>query len=61
MEEQACYKIRIIPILIFLFLINPVIFPQTGLTIEKALHIAEENSPNMKKTRLNLIRNQELA
>lgn len=30
-----------------------------GLTLEQALKIAEENSPSMKKTRLNLIRSQE--
>lgn len=35
------------------------LFPQQGLTLENSLHIAEINSPSMKKTRLNLIRNQE--
>jgi outer membrane protein len=34
-------------------------FSQKGLTLEEALKIAETNSPSMKKTRLNLIRNQE--
>lgn len=34
-------------------------FSQQGLTLEQALHTAEMNSPSMKKTRLNLIRNQE--
>jgi outer membrane protein len=34
-------------------------FSQTGLTLEQALATAEINSPSMKKTRLNLIRNQE--
>jgi len=34
-------------------------FPQQGLTLEQALNIAESNSPDMKKTRLNLIRSQE--
>ena len=34
-------------------------FSQQGLTLEQALSIAETNSPSMKKTRLNLIRNQE--
>ena len=34
-------------------------FSQQGLTLEKALNIAETNSPSMKKTRLNLIRSQE--
>jgi outer membrane protein len=37
----------------------PVLFSQQGLTLEQALNIAETNSPSMKKTRLNLIRNQE--
>ena len=32
---------------------------QQGLTLELALNTAELNSPSMKKTRLNLIRNQE--
>jgi len=34
-------------------------FSQQGLTLEQALNTAEMNSPSMKKTRLNLIRNQE--
>jgi outer membrane protein TolC len=38
---------------------SSVSFSQQGLTLEQALIIAETNSPSMKKTRLNLIRNQE--
>ena len=34
-------------------------YPQKGLTLEEALMIAEDNSPTMKRTRLNLIRSQE--
>lgn len=34
-------------------------FAQKGLTLEQALSIAETNSPSMKRTRLNLIVNQE--
>jgi len=34
-------------------------FSQQGFTLEKALNIAESNSPSMKKTRLSLIRSQE--
>ena len=34
-------------------------FPQQGMTLEEALNTAEMNSPSMKRTRLNLIRNQE--
>jgi outer membrane protein TolC len=33
--------------------------PQQGITLEQALKIAESNSPSMKRTRLNLVRNQE--
>lgn len=32
---------------------------QQGLTLDQSLKVAEENSPNMKKTRLSLIRSQE--
>ena len=48
-------------LLIFLLLVNCNLkaFPQQGLTLEQSLSIAELNSPAMKKTRLNLIRNQE--
>jgi outer membrane protein len=34
-------------------------YPQKGLTLEEALKIAENNSPTMKKTRLNLVRSEE--
>ncbi len=34
-------------------------FPQKGMTLEEALKIAEDNSPSMKRTRLNLVRSQE--
>src|SRR5450759_890805 len=34
-------------------------FSQQALTLEQALSVAESNSPTIKKTRLNLIRNQE--
>jgi len=34
-------------------------FPQKGMTLDEALRIAEDNSPSMKRTRLNLVRNQE--
>lgn len=34
-------------------------FGQNGLTLEQSLKVAEENSPAMKRTRLNLIRSQE--
>ncbi|MEA1886074.1 MAG: TolC family protein [Bacteroidota bacterium] len=32
---------------------------QQGLTLERAMDIAEENSPSIKRTRLNLVRNRE--
>jgi len=34
-------------------------FPQNAVTLEQALKIAEDNSPSMKRTRLNLVRSQE--
>jgi len=34
-------------------------FPQNAVTLEEALKIAEDNSPSMKRTRLNLVRSQE--
>ena len=44
----------------FLLIINVLCaFPQKALTLDEALKIAEDNSPSMKRTRLNLIRNQE--
>lgn len=47
-------------LLLLLLSLNAVISAaQKGLTLEEALRIAEDNSPTMKKTRLNLIRNQE--
>ena len=35
------------------------VFSQQGLTLEQSLSIAESNSPDMKRTRLSLIRSQE--
>ena len=35
------------------------VFSQEGLTLEQSLSIAESNSPDMKRTRLSLIRSQE--
>ena len=46
-------------ILILTFFSFVVVRGQQGLTLEQALSVAEQNSPSMKKTRLNLIRNQE--
>ena len=44
----------------FIFIMNVLISSsQKGLTLEEAMQIAEDNSPNMKRTRLNLIRSQE--
>jgi outer membrane protein len=34
-------------------------FPQKGMTLDEALKIAEDNSPSMKRARLNLVRSQE--
>jgi outer membrane protein len=46
-------------ILIFSIATTATSFPQKGLTLEDALKIAETNSPSIKKTRLNLVMNQE--
>lgn len=48
---------------ILFFLIIGMCLPgiaQTGLTLEQSLRIAETNSPSIKKTRLVLVRNQEI-
>lgn len=60
MKEQFNRKGRI-RLLVLILLISKVLvsFSQEGLTLEKALSIAESNSPSMKITRLNLIRSQE--
>jgi outer membrane protein len=60
MKRQSYRRIR--TLFLILILISGTIFEtfsQTGLTLEQALTIAESNSPNMKKTRLNLVMNQE--
>jgi outer membrane protein len=60
MKNQYYGKGRI-GFLIFILLTCSMLvsYSQQGLTLEQALSIAETNSPTMKKTRLNLIRNQE--
>ncbi len=51
---------KTVTILILLLSAIPVrVLPQKGLTLEQSLAIAEENSPSVKRTRLDLIRNQE--
>lgn len=60
MEKQFYGKISIRFLIMFLLILNVLdSFSQQGLTLEKALNIAESNSPTMKKTRLSLIRSQE--
>ncbi len=60
MKEQFNRKVRIRLIVLILLTSNvSVSFSQEGLTLEKALSIAESNSPSMKITSLNLIRSQE--
>jgi outer membrane protein TolC len=45
---------------LLMFLITAIsVFSQQGLTLEQSLSIAESNSPDMKRTRLSLIRSQE--
>jgi outer membrane protein TolC len=60
MKRQSDRKIRI-SFLTLVLIITTVSssFSQKGLTLEQALNIAESNSPTIKKTKLNLIRNQE--
>jgi outer membrane protein len=60
MKRQSDRKIRI-SFLTLVLIITTVTssFSQKGMTLEQALIIAESNSPTIKKTKLNLIRNQE--
>ena len=44
---------------LLLILSSICVFPQNAVTLEEALKIAEDNSPSMKRTRLNLVRSQE--
>lgn len=46
-------------VLLLLFICSLYSFSQQGLTLDKAMGIAELNSPSMKRTRLSLIRSQE--
>jgi outer membrane protein len=60
MKNQYYGKGRIGFLIFILLTCNMLVsYSQQGLTLEQALSIAETNSPTMKKTRLNLIRNQE--
>jgi outer membrane protein TolC len=58
--KQSINSIRLNFTLIMLFcMVSFQLTGQQGLTLEQALATAEQNSPSMKKTRLNLIRSQE--
>ncbi|MGM0666596.1 MAG: TolC family protein, partial [Bacteroidota bacterium] len=46
-------------LLLTFFLIGFSLSAQQGLTLEAAMDIAEENSPSIKRTRLNLVRSRE--
>lgn len=60
MKEQFNRKGRIRLLVLILLISNVLVsYSQEGLTLEKALSIAESNSPTMKITRLSLIRSQE--
>ena len=50
-KHQAC--------ILILLIISSFISRGQGLTLDQSLAVAEQNSPSMKKTRLNLIRSQE--
>lgn len=52
-------ELAVIFLILLLSVIPAWVFSQKGLTLEQSLAIAEENSPSVKRTRLNLIRNQE--
>jgi len=64
-ELRTKNEITILPMYRIIFSIIVLIstalstFPQKGMTLEEALKIAEDNSPSMKRTRLNLVRSQE--
>src|SRR5664279_1073343 len=59
MKEHLKEKIKISLLMLTFSIGSSICFSQQGLTLEQSLHVAERNSPTMKKTRLNLIRNQE--
>jgi outer membrane protein len=60
MKDQFKEKVKVGVLILILLILNiSISFSQQGLTLEQSLHIAEINSPSMKKTRLNLIRSQE--
>jgi outer membrane protein TolC len=60
MKNQLNEKVKLGLLILILLIFNiSSSFSQQGLTLEQGLQIAEMNSPSMKKTRLNLIRNQE--
>jgi outer membrane protein TolC len=50
---------RIIIAILLLIIHGFTAFAQIGLTLEQSLKVAEDNSPAMKRTKLNLIRSQE--
>lgn len=53
------FKIKPGFVILIFIITNIAAISQEGLTLEKALGIAESNSPTIKKTRLSLIRSQE--
>ena len=60
-KRRHTYTLNFILIFFMLFLVGTrTAHTQTILTLEKALEIARENSPNIRSTRLNLERSQEL-
>lgn len=59
MKKTIIEPRNLVFICLILFLGLSEISAQKGMTLEEALKIAETNSPSMKRTRLNLVRNQE--
>ncbi|OQB62307.1 MAG: Outer membrane efflux protein BepC precursor [Bacteroidetes bacterium ADurb.Bin145] len=59
MKKQVKTGKRINLAILLLIIHGLTAFAQRGLTLEQSLKVAEDNSPAMKRTRLNLIRSQE--
>jgi outer membrane protein len=60
MRKESTILNRIIPAIFGLtILFSTNVTAQKGLTLEQAMTIAESNSPSLKRTRLNLVMNQE--
>lgn len=59
MKDQVKRTVRFSVAGVFLLLASFAGFSQKAITLDESLKIAEDNSPSMKRTKLNLIRSQE--